>query len=302
MPKVSVNICCYNSERFIEQTVKSVLAQTYGDLEIVIVDDGSTDRTGEIIKSIADDRIKYHHQENHGLSYARNRAIDLSRGEYIAFLDHDDTWLPEKLAKQVALFQKDSALGLVYSDCYAHNLITGQKVRYSEMTTLYRGRVLEQLFHVDFIPVLTAVIKREVIGKVGKFDLNYKIAEDYEFFVRVADQYPVDFVPEPLAVYHLHEDNSVKKQRRNCFLEEKALLTAHRGKFSMISEEAFQRRFMLLNRSLALLALAVGDRREARKYLRGDVLYLMATYLPSWLLRLIMEYKAKRRGAKNVLA
>ena len=302
MPNVSVNICCYNSEKFIEKTLQSVLAQTYRDLEVIIVDDGSSDRTGDIIRSIADQRIIYHYQKNQGLSYSRNRAIDLSKGEYIAFLDHDDLWLPEKLEKQLALFERNRSLGMVYSDCFAFNMNTGQKVRYSEMTQLFRGWVLAQLFQVDFIPVLTALVKRDVIGMAGKFDLNYKIAEDYEFFVRVAERYPVDFIPEPLAVYNLHDDNSVKKQRKTCFLEEMAIITAHRGKFGMIDEQTFKRRVKLLNRSLSTLALAAGDRREARRYLMGDVLYLAATYLPAWLLHMMMSYQTKRRGAKNVLA
>ena len=94
MPIVSVNIPVYNDEKYIGETLLSALNQTYRDLEIVVVDDGSTDRTAEIIKSFSDSRIKYYYQTNQGIGATRNKAIEHSSGKYIAFLDHDDLWMP----------------------------------------------------------------------------------------------------------------------------------------------------------------------------------------------------------------
>ena len=96
-PLVSVIIPVYNSEPYIAQAIISVLRQTYNNIEIVIVDDGSTDRTGEVIRNFDDARIKYLYQNNHGVSHARNRGLEISRGEFIAFLDSDDRWVPKKL-------------------------------------------------------------------------------------------------------------------------------------------------------------------------------------------------------------
>ena len=107
MPKISVNIPCYNSAAFIRETLESVLNQTYRDFEVIVMDDGSGDETGKIVKSFSDSRVKYFYKNNEGLSETRNKGIAASSGEYIAFIDHDDLWLPEKLEKQMELFNKN---------------------------------------------------------------------------------------------------------------------------------------------------------------------------------------------------
>src|ERR671930_69372 len=115
--KVSINLCCYNGEKYLEETLQSIFHQTYKDWELVVVDDGSIDTTERIIKShmAAGKLIMYHYQENAGLGSARNKALQLSRGSYIALIDQDDIWLPEKLEKQVRAFELDRALGRVYA-------------------------------------------------------------------------------------------------------------------------------------------------------------------------------------------
>ena len=119
-PKVSINLCCYNGEKYLEETLQSIFLQTYTDWELVVVNDGSTDSTERIIKShkAAGKPIVYHYQENAGLGSARNKALQLSSGSYIALIDQDDIWLSEKLEKQVRAFEVDRLLGLVYSDTY----------------------------------------------------------------------------------------------------------------------------------------------------------------------------------------
>lgn len=205
MPKVSVIIPVYNCENFIEETVRSVLAQTYQDFEIIVVDDGSKDRTGEIIRNIKDSRVVYIRQENAGVSKARNNGIQSSKGEYIALLDHDDLWLPEKLEKQIPLLENNPELGMVYSDCYIINLkgnIIGKSFRDHPP---HRGKIIPDLFLDGFIPCLTAIIRRNILDKVGLFEPQFSIAEEYDLFRRIAEISEVDFVDLPLAIYRVHE-------------------------------------------------------------------------------------------------
>lgn len=214
MPNVSVNIPCFNSGRFIEETLKSVLSQTYTDFEIIVMDDGSTDDTGRIINSFGDSRIKYFYKNNEGLSETRNKGIVASAGEYIAFLDHDDLWLPQKLEKQIAKFE-GKGLGLVFSDSYI--LLDGirEKMTYFDRCNPKRGFVFEDLLleNSNFIPLSTVVIRRDAFKEVGYFKKEFKIGEEYELFLRAADKYMFDYVDEPLAIYRIHENNfSVRKE------------------------------------------------------------------------------------------
>jgi glycosyltransferase involved in cell wall biosynthesis len=220
MPKISVIIPIYNAERYLSETIESVMAQTYSDWEIVAVDDGSTDKTPEILKDYEkklSKKLCVITQKNSGVSIARNTAIAAARGEYIAFLDHDDLWLPEKLEKQVKLLDSNKKLGLVYSDSYAIDgkgslkkgtLLSGRLFRLH--ARMRRGNVFNELFYVNFIPILTAIVRKNVFNKVGMFDSKYKIAEEYDLFLKIAEQYPIDFIEKPLAKYRIHRGNVSK--------------------------------------------------------------------------------------------
>ena len=214
-PKVSIIIPVYNAEKFLSETIESVIAQTYTDWEIIAVDDGSTDRSREILRKYEQRlplKIRVITQKNSGVSIARNNAIAIAKGEYIAFLDHDDLWLPDKLEKQVELLDSNKELGLVYSDSY----VIGEKGNLTRRKTLFesvkpfRGNAFNELFYDNFIPLLTAIIRKEVLNKVGMFDPKYKIAEEYDLFLKIAEYYPVDFVEQPLAKYRIH-DKSVSR-------------------------------------------------------------------------------------------
>ena len=207
MKDVSVIIPVYNASRFIRQTIESVLSQTYKNLELIIVDDGSTDDSPEIIKSFKDSRIVFIRQKNKGVSAARNTAVAASSGKFIALLDHDDIWFPEKLEKQIPLFEKNPETGLVYSDI-GYIDADGKQVSWMlKQFEPHRGYVLKELFLNDFIPCLTAVFRRDVLKKTGLFNEKYRFAEEYDLFLRIARYYQVDFVDEVLACYRVHETN-----------------------------------------------------------------------------------------------
>src|SRR5574341_1935425 len=128
MTKVSAIIPVYNGEKYIEDAIRSVLTQTFSDLELIIVDDGSTDKTGEICKGfLSDSRVKYIYQENQGVSSARNTGIKRSNGEYVAFLDADDYWLPDKTEEQIKFLKIHKEFGMVHCGIYLLNA-RGEKI------------------------------------------------------------------------------------------------------------------------------------------------------------------------------
>ena len=207
LPLVSVIIPLYNSAKYIKETIESALNQKYSEIEVIIIDDGSTDRSAEIVKGLNDRRIIYIYQQNKGVSLARNKGILASRGKYIALLDHDDLWLPEKLEKQIPILDGNPEIGLVYSDSYKINPEGGILGKLFEEVKPCRGNVFPELFLGNFIPCLTAVVRKTVLDKVGVFNHHFSIAEEYDLFLRIARFFKVEYVDLPLAKYRVHSGN-----------------------------------------------------------------------------------------------
>ncbi len=196
-PKVSIVIPTYNRETIICKAIDSALSQTYKNLEIIIVDDGSTDNTKTVLEKYGS-RLNYFYQENKGISGARNAGIKRSTGQYIAFLDSDDYWLPDKLEKQIELFLQYPEYGMVACQCASIGADGQfrQKNRHGKS-----GSVLFDLFKKNFIRTSSAVIKKECFLKSGLFDENLKECEEYDLWLRISAHYQVGFINEPLAVY-----------------------------------------------------------------------------------------------------
>ncbi|MBU1929622.1 MAG: glycosyltransferase, partial [Candidatus Omnitrophica bacterium] len=225
-PKVSVLIPAYNAEKFIQRTIDSVLVQTFDDFEIVVLDDGSNDRTGDIVKSMRsrDKRVVYYYQDNQGLVNSRNRLVELSRGKFIAFLDHDDEWLPDKLKKQLPLFDKIPQPGLVFSDTYIKNNVRVIGRSFRERRP-FRGDVFYQyLLSDNFAPLLTVILPREVLLKFMPFNPDYQVNEEFEMFLRIARDHKFDYIDEPLAVYHVHGRNTIISKHKRLIVESFAIL------------------------------------------------------------------------------
>ncbi|BAU13815.1 glycosyl transferase family 2 [Leptolyngbya sp. NIES-3755] len=209
---VSVIIPAYNAEAFIGQTLDSVLAQTYQNFEIIVVDDGSSDRTAEIVKSYAerDRRIRLICQENSGVAAARNLAIQASIGKYISPIDADDIWYPEKLEKQVRCLETaDETVGLVYSwSVYLNEAgeIIGRYIADQDFTAA-EGNVFNGLLYFNFLDnASTALFRRSCIDRVGGYNCNLRAqnaqgCEDWDIYIRIAEQYSVRVVPEYLIGY-----------------------------------------------------------------------------------------------------
>jgi glycosyltransferase involved in cell wall biosynthesis len=214
---VSVVIPTYNSGRFVRQAVLSAIHQTYSNTEILVVDDGSSDDTREVLLPLVHEgAIEYIYQVNKGPAAARNRAISVAVGEFVAFLDADDTWLPSKLEKQLALFANPH-VGLVYSDgaTFIEEGDTVQDLGFVDKVEprlrYRRGRVYSDLLRSNFVSTSSVVIRREVLDRVGRFlesigagRLSY--GEDYELWLRMARICELDFVDEKLVASRLHRD------------------------------------------------------------------------------------------------
>lgn len=203
MPLVSVVIPIYNYSRFITQAIESVLDQTFRDLEVIVVDDGSTDETAQMVGRFGD-RVRYVYQANRGPNAARNTGIREARGSCVAFLDADDYWLPRKLELQVPLIEGSPKVGLVYSGMYLFDSDTGAIIGQHPLGHCRRGPVLRQLFMEQFVPSPTALTRREVFHEVGYFDENVVGPDDWDMWLRIAAIYEFDYVAQPLAMYRVH--------------------------------------------------------------------------------------------------
>jgi glycosyltransferase involved in cell wall biosynthesis len=200
MPKVSVVIPAYNAERFIEQTINSVLEQTFQDFEIIVVDDGSTDKTAQIAKSYGSP-IRCIQQVNSGVSQARNVGIENSIGEYVAFLDADDLWESAKLEKQVALLDKNRSVGFCFTSLTRVN-------HDSEVIDTIEARAFpdycEALLLYSCIAFCSsAMLRTEIARQSGGFDANLTNYEDWEYWLRLSLITDFAPIPEHLLRYRL---------------------------------------------------------------------------------------------------
>jgi glycosyltransferase involved in cell wall biosynthesis len=236
---VSVVIPAYNCGKYIVETLESVLAQTYRNFEIVVVDDGSTDNTKEVLEPYFDE-IVYHYQQNGGLAAARNKGLSLAKGEYFALLDADDIWVPNKLELQLKCFDLYPEVGLVFSEFSAFNTkgtispsyskiyfefifqnykltldkIFEQKKELDDKRLAYAGNICETEFLGNIIMPSTTIIKRECIEKIGMFPGKYKNDGDYDLFLRITQAYKCGFIDMPLMKYRVLENSLSQRSQK----------------------------------------------------------------------------------------
>lgn len=214
MPEISVIIPAYNSEETIVQTIKTVIRQTFHDFELIVIDDGSKDKTPELVHSIKDDRIKLFSYENGGLPTARNRGMTHSNGEFIAFLDADDLWTPDKLELQLAALKQSSEAGLAYSWTYFMDINErGEAVTLLPSPSYsFEGDVYEKLLVSDFIHSgSNTLIRRQTLDSVGNFDSTLKSCEDWDYWLRVAASWHFVVVPKH-QVFYRRSPNSMSSK------------------------------------------------------------------------------------------
>lgn len=201
VPIVSVVIPTYNRAKLIGKTLRSVLGQSYDNFEIIVVDDGSTDNTKDVVNKFKDERIRYiRHEKNKGAPTARNTGIKAAKGEYIAFQDSDDEWLPQKLEKQMKAFENaPQKLGVVYTGLTKIVDDTKEYIPYSWVAQK-EGDIHKELLKGNFIATPSIVVRKECFEKVGMFDRKLPRLQDYELALRLSKYYEFKFIDEPLLI------------------------------------------------------------------------------------------------------
>lgn len=216
MTKVSVIIPTYNCVEFISVAIESVLKQTFQDFEIIVIDDGSKDKTRETIKQYVDqqpDKIRYIYQENQGLAMARNRGIKESRGELIALLDADDKWCPQRLEEGVKVIGSDHSIGFVHANI-SRITESGETIGTPTRNARFlSGSIFEYLFLRNaHIACPTVLFRKECCNKVGLFDENLTRlgCEDRELWLRIAREYRIEYLDKVLAYYRVRPSSMSK--------------------------------------------------------------------------------------------
>lgn len=197
-PLVSVIIPTYNRERCIAEAIDSVLAQTYGQFELIVVDDGSTDATGDLLQSRVDRMRVIRMDGNQGPAAARNRGIAAAAGDLIAFLDSDDLWLPEKLSVQVRFFSDHPGCRV----CQTEELWIRNGVRVNPMRkhAKHSGWIFTQCLPRCIVSPSAVMLHRTVFDRVGLFDESMPACEDYDLWLRIAPLYEIHLIPRPLII------------------------------------------------------------------------------------------------------
>lgn len=200
MPTISVIIPAYNAERTILETIQSVQEQTYADFELLVINDGSTDRTLSIVQTLADSRIKLFTLKNSGVCSARNFGITHAQGNFISFLDADDLWTPDKLELQLNALKKDPEADVVYSWTYFFYEQAGEKI--PGHPTFFQGYIYPDLLKENFISSGSNIlIRKEAVNRIQGFDSTFPHCADWDFYLRLANQNKFVFVPKHQILY-----------------------------------------------------------------------------------------------------
>jgi glycosyltransferase involved in cell wall biosynthesis len=250
--KVSVIVTTYKRAHLVTETIGTILSQTFKDFELIIVDNYSKDNTDDVIKSYADERIRYFkHRDNGIIAVNRNYGISKSQGEYIAFCDDDDLWFPEKLQKQVQELEKDSQIGMVCNNEIAfdyrgdHGVLIKTRLKDRDLS-------FESLVETNYVSSSTVMVRKAVLDDVGMLDESpqFVAGEDYELWLRIARRYKVKYIDLPLGKYRTHPGAHRKGPIVALELDKqiyKKLLDT-----GVLSPELYQRRINKLNRQVLL--------------------------------------------------
>tara|TARA_Y100000768_G_scaffold113266_1_gene83444 strand:- start:176 stop:964 length:789 start_codon:yes stop_codon:yes gene_type:complete len=207
---VSIIMNCHNGEKYLKQSINSIISQTYSNWELIFWDNLSKDESKNIVKDFDDRRIKYHSSKNFLKLYdARNHAIKKATGKYITFLDTDDYWIKEKLEKQVNFIKKNKKYKLIYSNFLILDEIKNTKKKLSEY--LPSGFITKKLLDNYRLGILSVFLDKEIFENYS-FNKDYEIIGDFDFFINLSKNYEFGCINEPLAVYRLHESNFSKKK------------------------------------------------------------------------------------------
>lgn len=296
-PLISVVLPTYNRKTLLPRAIKSVLDQTYKYLELIIIDDGSTDNTKDIVKGFSDKRIRYHKEKhNKGGSVARNIGIKLAKGELISFQDSDDEWLPEKLERQVRKFSEvGDDVGVIY--CGYESVFERTNEVVSRSIPEEKGNVYNRMLIGCITGMLTVTVRDTCFQKVGIFDETLPCFEDWDLWLRISKYYKFDYVPDILAKAYIHGKQlstnlKIKIKGKEMILE--------KYREELIKFPSFYKKFLV---GLYLQHAMVGDIKGRKHlivviklypfYLKGYVHLCFSLFIP-WIYRkVLMPYYNK---------
>lgn len=213
-PLVSVITPTYNREDFLPEAIESVLSQDYENFEFLIIDDGSTDNSKEVIDGYMDSgKIRYFYQENSGQSVARNKGISEAKGKYVCFLDSDNRWLPGKLSRSVAELETSPEYDVLYADGTLINE-AGEEISRENMTR-YTGNIVMELLKDNCVSMNTTMVRTHILREVGGFSSHVKVADDYDLWLRLSAKSKFLYISEYMADYRVmaNQISSDKKRR-----------------------------------------------------------------------------------------
>jgi len=289
-PLVSVIMNCLNGARYLREAIDSVFSQTYPNWEIVFWDNASSDESGSIARSYGE-KVRYFKSDTTtSLGTARNKAFAQCKGEYIAILDADDIWLPEKLESQLALFETKPELGMVFSDSICFDEKKTQ-YRLFKIVNPKRGKVFGDLLVQNFAHTIAMMYRRKALETLPYvFDAQFNLVMDYDVSLRVAYLYELDYVKYPLCKWRMHSGSQTSKKRFLVAREQQILIEKLCREVPDIKVQYKEQvnRFLIkfVYSQLALEQWYKGNRSGAREYLfpyLRNPKYLIV-YLSTWIL------------------
>jgi len=345
MVKISVIVPVYNCERYVATAVESILSQHHDELEVIVVNDGSTDRTMQVLQPYRR-KLRVLEQQNAGVAAARNTGLQVAQGEFIAFLDADDWWYPSRLSAQLAALQQHPAAGLVFSDFTVVDVdgeplmqngirqwygvlrdaaatpwgevfsaaasvpvIDGADGIGTAMT--YSGNVARLLFLGNFILTSSVLVRRGALETAGQFDTRLTTEEDYDWFLRVARDWPMAYVDAPLLARRrrpgqLTSADQLERVVRNVIQVVERAAPQLKG---AVTPTDVRIRLGRLHRNLAVFCLRRGENAEARDQLRSSIgkqprellsyLLLLLALFPAGLYARLERLNHRRRRARR---
>ena len=271
MPKVSIMMNCLNGERYLHEALDSVFAQSLQDWEVIFWDNCSNDESGAIAKSYGE-KVHYFRSDTvTTLGAARNKAYSKCRGEYIAILDVDDLWLPDKLERQLLLFKMNPDLGMTFSNITFFDE-EGDQYETFPFITPKRGRVFGDLLEQNFAGTVSMIYRREALELLPYiFDDKFTMVMDYDLSLRVAYRYELDYVEHPLCKWRMHSGNEQRTKKFSIPKEMKVLMENICNDYPDVKIEygdQVERVYKYIHGQLALEQWSQGNRSGARNYFR----------------------------------
>lgn len=217
-PLVSIIMNCHNGAKFISQSIESILKQNYKNWELIFFDNASTDESLSIVESFNDIRIKIFKSKDFlNLYDARNQALKKIEGYYVSFLDTDDLWEKDLLQKQVEYLSNNLNFKMVYSNFYILEEKKNKKIiRFK--SPLKEGKIIKDLIKSYTVAILTSCVKADVL-KTIKFNKNYNVIGDFDFFIKLSEENEIGYIHEPLASYRMHDNNYSKENLKTYIME-----------------------------------------------------------------------------------